>query len=803
MTSPSTPRLAPGGPGIEPRWTRGSKVAVGTAYSTSSLLWYTLDYGCITEVYYPTIDSPQIRDLQFLVTDGETFFHDERRNFVGQIDCISEGALGFEVINREKEGRYSIHKTILGDPHQNCLLVRTRLEAPAELAPKLRMYVLCAPHLEIGGWHNNGEVLRRRGYTFLTAHRGNTWLAIGATIPFTECSCGYVGVNDGWTDLADNYRLDWQYESALDGNIALTGGLDLSRGTEFTIGLAFGSTRHNTLSTLVQSLSIPFDETREAFIRQWERTSKRFPLAARLTNSELFERSVNLLLAHEDKTYPGAMIASLSIPWGDEKSDDELGGYHLVWTRDLVKSVSGLAAVGDLSTPLRALIYLAMSQREDGGFYQNFWIDGRPYFRGVQLDEVAFPILLAWRLWKHGALGAFDPYEMVRRACGFLIREGPITAQERWEESSGYSPSTLAVHIAALICAAEFFADRGDHGTADFVRDYADFLESHIERWTVTTQGTLVPGITRHYIRLNPGDINQCADEDPNSGTLVLANQPPGASVEFPVKEIVDAGFLELVRYGIRGADDPIIQDSIRVVDAVLKVETPFGPCWRRYNHDGFGQREDGGSYTGWGTGRLWPLLTGERGHYEIAAGRDAGPYLRALEKFAQGVGLIPEQIWDGLDLPSRHLRFGGPTGAAMPLLWAHSEYVKLQRSAADGKVFDLIDAAYDRYVAGAGKRNAIEVWKFNRQVSSATAGALLRIQASSPFLLHWTSDEWLHSTDTRSTSTGVGIEFVDILLPRQNAPIRFTFFWVEDNRWEGKDYKVEIQSKTFVAAGD
>ncbi len=236
MTNPGSPTVAPGGPGIEPRWTRGAKVAVGTAYSTSSRVWYTLDHGCITEVYYPTIDSPQIRDLQFLVTDGETFFHDERRNFVGEIDCVSEAALGFEVVNREKEGLYSIHKTILGDPHQTCLLIHTRLEAPAELLRKLRMYVLCAPHLEIGGWHNNGQILRLREHTLLAAHKGNTWLVIGASVPFTECSAGYVGVNDGWTDLADNYRLDWQYESAPDGNIALTGGLDLSRGTEFTMG---------------------------------------------------------------------------------------------------------------------------------------------------------------------------------------------------------------------------------------------------------------------------------------------------------------------------------------------------------------------------------------------------------------------------------------------------------------------------------------------------------------------------------------------------------------------------------------
>ncbi len=795
MTSSSPPRVAPGGPGIEPRWTRGAKRAVGTAYSTSSRVWYTLDHACITEVYYPTIDSPQVRDLQFLITDGETFFHDERRNFVGQIDCISEAALGFEVVNREQEDRYSIHKTILGDPHQTCLLVHTRLEAPPELLPKLRMYVLCAPHLEIGGWHNNGKVLRLRGQTLLTAFKGNTWLAIGASIPFTECSAGYVGVNDGWTDLSDNYRLDWQYEAALDGNIALTGGLDLSRGTEFTVGLAFGTTQHDALSTLAQSLSIPFEETRKAFIRQWERTSKRFSLAPSGNDSKLFERSVNLLLAHEDKTYSGAMIASLSIPWGDEQSDDALGGYHLVWTRDMVKSVSALLAVGDLSTPLRALVYLAVSQREDGGFYQNFWIDGRPFWSGIQLDEVAFPVLLAWRLWKHDALGNFDPFDMVRRACGFLIREGPVTPQDRWEEARGYSPSTLAVHITALICAAEFFSDRGDKVTAVFIRDYADFLESHIERWTVTTQGTLVPGISRHYIRVNPCGAIDCADEDPNHGTLVLANQPPGARVEFPAKEIVDAGFLELVRYGIRGADDPLIQDSLRVVDAVLKVDTPYGPCWRRYNHDGFGQREDGGSFAGWGTGRPWPLLTGERGHYEIAAGRDAGPYLRALEKFAPGIGLIPEQIWDAPDLPARYLRFGGPTGAAQPLLWAHSEYVKLQRSAADGKVFDLIDAAYDRYVTGHGKRRHVEVWKFNRQVPAAAVGALLRVQANSPFLLHWTSDEWHTSIDTRSTATALGIEFVDIPVPQQDAPFRFTFLWVEENRWEGKDYKVEVKA--------
>jgi len=277
---------------------------------------------------------------------------------------------------------------------------------------------------------------------------------------------------------------------------------------------------------------------------------------------------------------------------------------------------------------------------------------------------------------------------------------------------------------------------------------------------------------------------------------LVLANQRPGDRVEFPAKAIVDAGFLELVRYGIRDAHDPVIQDSLRVVDAVLKVDTPFGPCWRRYNHDGFGQRDDGASYHDWGVGRAWPLLTAERGHYELAAGRDPEPYLRALERFSGGIGLIPEQIWDAPDLPSRHFLFGRKTGAAVPLLWAHAEYVKLCRSAADGKSYDLIEPAYDRYVRDRREHHPIEVWKSNRQVPTIAVGARLRVQAHSPFLLHWTSDEWMHSTDTRSTATGVDIEFVDLSLPEQKTTIRFTFLWVDENRWEGTDYQVELQAR-------
>jgi len=447
---------------------------------------------------------------------------------------------------------------------------------------------------------------------------------------------------------------------------------------------------------------------------------------------------VNLLLAHEDKSYPGAMIAALSIPWGSSKGDEERGGYHLVWTRDLVQSATALLAAGDLATPLRVLVYLAVSQRPDGGFFQNFWIDGRPYWEGVQLDEVSFPLVLAWRLHQAHALGGFDPAAMAAAACGFLMREGPVTAQDRWEEASGLSPSTLAINIAGLICAAELMAAAGDVETAGFVRDYADFLESHVEQWTVTTQGSLHPDVPRHYIRINP---NADGRENPDTGTLILANQAPGAPFAYPAKEIVDAGFLELVRYGVRDAHDPIVVESLRVIDAVLRRDLPPGPAWCRYNHDGYGQRADGTSYKGWGVGRRWPLLTGERGHYELAAGGDAHPYLRAMQAFAVGIGLIPEQVWDERAIPSKLLTPGGPTGAAIPLAWAHAEYIKLVRSIADGRVFDMVDPVRARYT-GASQATAatLEVWSRKRPVRMIDKGSRLRVIDPAPFTVTWSS---------------------------------------------------------------
>lgn len=787
-----------GSPGMPPRWTAGSKDGVGTAASRASRVWFTLWNGIVTECYYPRVDRPQIRDLQFLLTDGETFFHEEKRHLTHETERIANHVLGYRITSTDPDGRYVLKKEVIADTELPCILERVQVEGQKEWLDKLRMYVLCAPHLDVGGWGNNAHVVEAAGRWILVAERNHTWLALAATVPFAKLSCGFVGSSDGWTDLHQDYQMDWELDCALDGNIALTGELALGEEREFTVGIAFGESLQSAITTLLESLAIPFGEQRERFIQQWDAYCGQIERLSDQSKDEgnLLFGSYSLLLAHEDKTYPGALIASMAIPWGEAKGDEDMGGYHLVWTRDMVNSATGLLAAGNQETPLRALVYLASSQRADGGFAQNFWIDGTPYWQGIQLDEVAFPILLAWRMHQEGSSFNFDPYPMVLRAAAFLVRNGPATQQERWEEAGGYSPSTLASNIAALICAAGFARERGDEDTARFLEEYADFLECHVEAWTVTTEGTLHPDVPRHFIRINPVNIgdNQ-PDENPNHGMLAIANRPPGAQWLFPAPVVIDAGFLELVRYGVRRPNDPLIVDSLRVVDAILKVDTPAGPSWRRYNHDGYGQRDDGGPFIGYGKGRAWPLLTGERGHYAVAAGEDPGPYIEAMEHFASRSGLLPEQIWDDPALPSAHMYLGKPTGSAMPLMWAHAEYLKLLRSTRDGHAFDRVPAVAERYLSDQRACQPLEIWKPNRQVRTVPAGWRLRIQAPEAFILRWSTDGWATAQESRATVTDLGIGYVDIQMQvEENSSLQFTFYWQARERWEGADFVVTVQ---------
>ena len=801
-----------GSPGTDPRWTSSLKDAVCTAYAASSRIWFTCSHGILNEIYHPTIDRAQVRDMEFLITDGETFAHEEKRDLISTFEYIHPEALGVRYINRDPEGRYTLTKEIICDPHHAVVLQRVRIEGNPDLLSRLKVYALLAPHLDGGGAGNSARAVDIAGHKALLAWKNGLTLAMGATHGFARVSCGFVGASDGWRDIMDNFKMDWEYGSASNGNIAILGEIKFSEmviparngegaptAAEFTVGIGIGEGNHTAAAKTMGALTTPFVDLRTRFIEQWERAANPEWLASHAQDGgKLLRASHNVLLAHEDKTFSGAFVASASIPWGQARGDDDMGGYHLVWTRDMVQTATALLACGRSDTARRALVYLACTQQPDGGFAQNFWIDGTPYWRGKQLDEVAFPILLAWRLWKANGLGELDIFPFVERAVGCLVRQAPITQQERWEENSGYSPSTLAAVITALICAAEMMRARESNELATFLEEFADWIEGHLEDWTVTNDGILHPDVKRHYMRIRPPECGETyAHEGCGNEVLELSNRPPGTRYQFEAREIIDAGFLELVRYGVRRADDPLIIDSLKVVDAVLKRDLPEGSGWLRYNWDGYGDRPDGGPFEGWGQGRVWPLLGGERAHYELAAGHDITSFIATYEAFSCCGQMVPEQVWDAPDLPDRGLLFGRPAGSAMPLVWAHAEYLKLLRTAHDCKVFDRVDPVYERYCEPQGTtrlRKKSEFYTRNRPEHSIPAGGALRILEQQDFEVVWTCDDWR----TRQTTPGLALGyagFVADLSPTSGTELEWTFHWPQSDTWLGYNMRVRIVS--------
>ncbi len=809
---------APGFPGLQPLGSPASKDGIGTAYHTGCRVWFTLARGVVSEVYCPTVDTPDTSDLQFLITDGETFCHEEKNDLHHSVEMPEKGTLLYRLTNTEPNGRYRLIKHVLTDPHSSILLLHTRLEIADEtLRGKLRLYALLAPHLDGRGTENVADWMDLGERTSLHASRGDAHLVFGCDRGFSRRSVGHIGASDGWQDLRKgNFQMDWQYRHAGPGSVALTGEIDLTgtgdpavpgapsadggHGAEFMLGVSFGDSAVSAAAKLFQAFATPFEAHRATYVDQWQRSAldpeHEQSIAAHTgDDGSMYRLSHCVLLAHEDKNFQGAMVASLSTPWGEAKSDTDAGGYHLVWTRDLVQSASALLACDELATPLRALMWLTCIQKPDGSFPQNSWIDGTPYWQGIQLDEMAAPLLLGWRLWRT-APEDFDRARfraVLQRACAYLIAAGPVTAQERWEENAGYSPSTLATIIAALCAAADLGRAHDHNKPGDFVLAYADWLNSHVEDWCVTDRGETLPGKPRHYVRITPADpLQPDPHPDPNTLEVTLGN---GAGTH-PARNLVSGDFLHFVRLGIRPADDPIVKDSVQVMDALLKRDLPGGPCWRRYPFDGYGQKPDGSAYDGTGEGRCWPILTGERGHYELAAGGDPLPFIKAIENFANESGMLPEQLWDADDIPEQHQLRGRPSGSAMPLCWSHAEYLSLVRSRRDGRVFDRIEPAFERYVTGGKRDSDYEIWTFRHRTRCVPAGRTLRLIVQSPGTARWTADGWANSKDVDAEPAGLGgMHFFDLPtkgLP-SGTPVEWTFHWPEGDRWEGENFLAKV----------
>ena len=438
-----------------------------------------------------------------------------------------------------------------------------------------------------------------------------------------------------------------------------------------------------------------------AYRAGWAQYLSGFKVPAGLSPAMANQYRVALMVlgAFEDKRYRGAMIASLAVPWGEaQDASQNVGGYHLVWARDLYHVALALLAAGNREAPARALDYLfAVQQRPDGTFPQNSWLDGRAFWGSLQLDEVAVPILLAHALGKGRVV-----WEPVRRAADALLRLGPSTPQERWEEQRGYSPASLAAEVAGLLCASEIAEQSGDKERGRVYRAVADEWQRRIEDWTVTTNG---PHGKRYYVR-----IAQMGR--PNAGEPLEVRNGGGTRDE---RDVVDAGFLELVRLGVRPASDPVVASSLEVVDRLLRRETPAGISYYRYNHDGYGEPNGGApwaSHVTNGVGRLWPLLTGERGEYALARsdGEGARQALTALGRFANSGLMIPEQVWDRpVAALAAHggFRHGEGTGSATPLAWTMAGFVRLAVGIERGAVFGTPELVAKRYARAAAQRPA------------------------------------------------------------------------------------------------
>jgi glucoamylase len=423
------------------------------------------------------------------------------------------------------------------------------------------------------------------------------------------------------------------------------------------------------------------------------------------------------------------VVASLSVPWG--QSHDDPGGYHLVWTRDAVEAAFALIAVGQIEDASRTLAYLIGTQAPDGSWAQNYFPDGRGYWSGRQLDEVALPVLLMAKLRAVGRLEISPPIKaMVEQAIGFIVREGPMTDQDRWEENAGASPFTLTVSICALVAAADLF----EPAARDYLLSLADCWNERIESWTYAQGGHLCEkyDVAGYYVRLAPRARDGGLD-----GDVEVRNVADG---ETAARELVGLEFLYYVRAGLRPFDDPRIVRTLRVVDELLRVETPSGPADHRYPGDGDGERGDGGPFDGSGVGRAWPLLTGERGHYAVAAGEDATPYLAAMARMTGLAGLIPEQIWDSEAIPKLGLFPGKPSGSAMPLVWAHAEFLKLLAAQTNHRPTELLDAVQSRY-GGRIPEAQTWHWRSGSPFTRMPAGRDLLVEAPAGFALDLARD--------------------------------------------------------------
>jgi glucoamylase len=740
---------APGAPGEKAVWTEADKDGFGTSTTTDSKAWYTLDDGRLTEIYYPDLGTPSVRDLQFIVSDGKTFAELETDATTREVQLVDERALVYRQINT-KTGKYRITKTYITDPDRPTVLVDVTFESLT--GKPYQLYALYDPSLDNGGDEDSGVVRDAA----LVATDGDVASALVTSPDLGRRSTGYKGTSDGWQDLMNDYRMDWNYRSSPGGNVVQTARLPVDGlgNRDATLSLGFADSEDGAIQGARASIAAGFDQKQEQYQTGWHDylapPLKSPPASAGSPGlmGTTYNVSVMTLAAHEDKTYRGAYIASPSMPWvwgtglDSRGVDDTSGAYHLVWSRDLYQIATALFAAGDEAGAKRALTYLFETQQKpDGSFPQNSYVDGSQRWENVQLDEVALPIVLAWQLGQTDQSIYSEFSEDVQQAADYIVAHGPATPQERWENQGGWSPATIAAEIAGLVCAAEIARESGAEALATSYENTADNWQQNIEEWTVTTNGPLADH--PYYLRItkSPGDNPADSDvpPDPNAPTTYSIGDSGPSQID--PRLVVDTSYLELVRLGVKPADDPNIVQTLEVVDSEaivgpfptppnepqkrgLRVDTPNGTFWHRFNFDGYGEQRDGGPWDiGFPTcdtlpdiclnnqktlGRAWPIFAGERGEYDLAAGGSAAAgsaaeRLASIARTGNDGYMLPEQVWDE-NPPSGQPRFPRSEGtfSATPLAWTHAQYIRLAWSIDEGEPVEQPDIVAERYAGAA-----------------------------------------------------------------------------------------------------
>lgn len=669
-----------GAPGLPGSWASARKVQVGTFHEATgaakSPLWFTLAEGTLTEVYYPTVDQAQMKDSQFLITDGATFFRQER-DLKKEVTVLSPSLV--KMTNADYGGRFKISHTYFTDRDSATLVDEVEVFFAQD---GLKLYLLTKPQLNNTAAFDSAQVVPE-GFYF---RENLTQLLVSSSTGFRKKSVGFVGFSDGWQDLNRDFQMDFEFATATNGSVASTGEIDLPSvaGTyKFYVVYRFSSGE-------ASKKALDYSQAKTQYVQEWAQYLSALRVPKNLTKEQqiLFLRSLYTLKCHEDKLNPGAFIASLSVPWGESQKESpgaEIGGYHLIWPRDLFNVSVALLNSGDYPSALSALRFLKKIQYKPGSgtwnFYprvipkagawpQNTWVTGRTYWEGFQLDQTAFPVHLFYHLYlktpvsdRQRLMSEFEP--MLTSALNFIATYGPWTHQERWEENFGISPSSFSAAASALIIGSKIFPNAYGQGLASIANQWLSKPNDNIDTWTFTTNG--VYGDGQYYLRV-AGGSSYDATWNPNDRSAIhIANSDQKIAQD----KVLDQGFLQLALLGLKPGNSELIKKSKDVLDKNISVVTPKGRGWYRYSFDAYGEE---------GKGRLWPLLSGEHARFAIerynandlswsGVLKETSAVIDSFLGFANDGLMIPEQVFE---------KTGEGTGSATPLAWAHAEYIKL-----------------------------------------------------------------------------------------------------------------------------